>query len=128
MSGASSQIFFALFGVGFSALFSVMTYIIRLFPSSALNVPNAEYWRSPEHFGEACEFLFASSFWLGSLALLWAGAMNYLVVVANRSAPPLLSSFWVWTLCGLFLAGTMAWVVGILRFFGRTPVEKSISR
>jgi len=124
MTRSSSEGFFAVFGVGFSAFFIGITYVIRLFPSSTINVPNSEYWRSPEHFGEACEFLFAHSFWLGSFALLWAGAMNYLIVVANRSNPPLLSTPCVWTLSGLFLAGTIAWVAGILRFFGRAPVEK----
>ena len=81
MSRSSHLLFFTLFGIGFSSFVIGLCYFVRFFPASLLNVPRAEYWRSSEHYSEACDYLFHHSFWFGTLATLWLAAFHALSLI-----------------------------------------------
>jgi serine/threonine-protein kinase len=113
----------ALFVVGFSGFFIALLYCIRFFPPETLNVPNPGYWRSPEHHREACDIVFAHSFWLAAIAALWAGLLHLLVYRANRSSPPHLEGGGILLLSVGFFAAMLAATVPLLLRFRRVPPE-----
>ncbi len=121
MSRSEHRLFFTIFGIGFSSFVIGIGYIIRFLPPSTLNVPKAEYWRSPEHYGEACDFLFFHSFWFGSLASIWVAALHYLMVQANCTTPAVLDSAKMGGLTLAFLIGTGLWIAGIIWHFAHPP-------
>jgi uncharacterized membrane protein len=103
-----------LLGFGIPAFVIGICYSIRFFPSSTLNVPSASYWRTPEHYPEACQILLRWSFWFGTVSFLWTGILNYQLVLANRLSPPLLASTTVMILSGIYIVATGVWVVLLL--------------
>jgi serine/threonine-protein kinase len=121
MPRSTYTLFFIVFGIFFSSFVIGISYGVRFFSSSCLNVPNPDYWRSPEHYPEACDFLFRQAFWFGALSTVWAGLLNAFLVNANRLSPPVLDSRALAVLTVAFLAGTFAWVLSLLRHFRNPP-------
>lgn len=121
MTRAQHLTFLMLFGLGMPAFVIGLCYSIRFLPASALNVPKAAYWRSPEHFPEACRILFEHSLWFASLLLIWMTLLNSLVVSANRIIPPHLDNSSVLLLAGGLLACAAVWVAELCWRFARTP-------
>jgi len=122
MTHSSHLIFFILFAIGFSSFVIGISYIIRFLPASMLNVPHAEYWRSPEHYRKACDFLFLHSFWFGALSSIWVAALHYLIVQANRTTPAVLDSAKMGGLTLAFLTGTGLWVAAMIWHFAHPPI------
>ncbi len=96
-------------------------YLLRFFPSNLLNVPHADYWRSPEHYSEVCAYLFGQSFWFGALSAIWVAALHYLIVRGNRLSPPVLDSTAVSLLTMAYAAAMLIWIILILRRFNQLP-------
>lgn len=105
------------FGLGVPAFILGVFYSIRFFPASTLNVPQAAYWRSPEHFPEACRILFVHGLWFASLLLIWMALLNAEIVAANRTVPPQLDNGSVMVFAGGLIAGLVLWIVMMLRRF-----------
>jgi len=95
-----------LLGFGMPAFVIGICYSIRYFPSSTLNVPRASYWRSPEHYPEACQILLRWSFWFGTVSFMWTGMLNYQLVLANRLSPPFLAPTQAAIFSGIYIAAT----------------------
>ena len=96
----------ALVGFAIPAFVIGVCYCIRFFPSSMLNVPRASYWRSPEHYPDACRILLHWSFLFGATSFLWTGILNYQLALANRFNPPFLGPIPVMMVSGIFIAST----------------------
>lgn len=111
-------------GLGMPAFVCGVMYSIRFFPSSLLNVPHPEYWRAPQNYGKACDFLFRSSLWFGSAFLLWQAAFSHLIATANLSTPPKLDGSQVALVTAFLLIATAAWIVTLLWFFFRLPAGR----
>lgn len=111
--------FILLFGIGISVFLIGICYSIRFFPSSMLNVPNRDYWRSKEHYPEACDFIFRHSFWMASMVILLLTSVNYLIVSANRLAPPSMDVKGSFAVIVLFFIGALAWVGFLIFHFYR---------
>jgi uncharacterized membrane protein len=111
------------FGILFSTFVIGICYIVRFFPPAALNVPNPDYWRSPDHYPAACNFLFGRAFWFGALAAIWATLFNGLVIKANRLSPPVLDTKALAVLTVVLLAGTFVWALSLVRHFRNPPPE-----
>jgi len=104
-------------GLGLPALVISIVYGIRFLPARYLNVPNPAYWRSPENYVRACEFLLVSSFWFGSAFLIWQAFFSRMIVEANLTTPPHLDATKALLLTVPLIGFTMAWVlVLIVRF------------
>jgi len=126
MSRSDHLIFSTLFGIGFSSFVIGICYLARFLPASMLNVPHAEYWGSPKHFPEACDYLFGHSFWFGTLASLWVTAFHYLIVQANRAVPVVLDSATLLGLTLVFFTVTAVWIAAMLWHFAH-PGERSFA-
>ena len=109
-----------LLGFGLPAFVIGICYCIRFFPASMLNVPKASYWRSPEHYPEACRILLSWSFYFGAISFLWTGLLNYQLVLANRLNPPFLAALPVLMLSGIYIAATGILIVVLMLQFSKT--------
>ena len=103
--------FMLAFGLGVPAFVVGLCHLIRFFPSRLLNVPHAEYWRSPEHYPEACRIVRQWSSLLAAWLVLWFASLNHLVFVANQLSPPRLDSPQIFLHTGIFLTGIVILVV-----------------
>jgi hypothetical protein len=109
--------FMLAFGTLLPAFLTFVFWVVKFAGPNSFNVPNPEYWRSPENFPRATKFMFNHSFWF--LAVLWIflAGMNYSVVQAQQSNPPVLSPTWTLLLMGYFFAALVVWIVSMLKFY-----------
>jgi len=122
MTPLAYRVSFTFFTVGYSSFIIAICYALRFFPASSLNVPNSDFWRAPENYTLACRFLFQSSFWFGALSALWAAALNFLVVRANRSNPPHFGLAGILVLTTVYLGITVVWIFSLVGYF-RRPIQ-----
>ncbi len=93
--------------------------VMHRLPPGMLNLPNKEYWRTPERYLEVCAFLREWSRWLAAVMLVWGTLMDWQLVLANQVVPPRLDSTAVWVLTGGFLAVVLGAVVWLILTFVR---------
>lgn len=95
--------------VGMTALFSGVGVLIRRTPNDAINLPNREYWLSPER-REATICRITDSLCVFVLLLnVFMIAMHHLSILANLTVGKQLSNA-IWVLLFVFLSGTGLWV------------------
>lgn len=102
--------------VGLSTLMLGSFYCVRFFPPAAINLPRRDYWLASARREETFTFVFRAGMWLAGLEALFMLGLHLLVVAANASSPPQLSSS-IWLLAGLFLACVGGWVWMVVRRF-----------
>ena len=112
--------------LGVPALLVGLTYAIHFFPARFLNVPHADYWRDPRHFGEACAILFRASLGFGSALVVWQVLLTQRLVAANRLASPRLEGGQVILLTVPLLVFSLVWVVALLRRFQKIDPAESL--
>ena len=109
-----------LVGLGIPLFIIGLLYSTRFLPPSFLNVPNAAYWRSPDHYPEACNMIFRWSFWFAALHLVWATILNYQLVEANRLPAPHLATMPTMILSGAHILGIAALAILLVLSFKNT--------
>jgi uncharacterized membrane protein len=103
-----------------SLLMLVVAYGLPYIPVSLVNLPNKDYWFSPERKWETCDFLSHHILWLGTATMfLLFDVMHQAFQVhlgrANALQHPMLS-------LGLYIGFTTVWCVAlIVRFRKRKP-------
>jgi len=107
-------------GFGIPALVIAIMYSIRFFPAKYLNVPCPSYWREPDNYNKACDFLFISSFWFASAFLIWQVFFFRLIVSANQVSPAHLNSGLTILMTVPLLVFTLAWIIAIVLRFLKT--------
>src|SRR5574341_1324762 len=117
MSRDGYMIFMLCFMIGISTLVSfVVGTLPRKFPQWT-NVPNREYWLSPERREESLRFLSAHGKRLGCLIVIMMLGMHYTLLIANHTRPPTLPlSTFTSVLFGFSLA-LLWWIVRVYRRF-----------
>lgn len=113
MGKKEHSVFMMVLGLGLPGFLMVIMSVMRFLPPSMLNVPKPEYWRSPEHYPEAVEFMKVWSRWVGAGSLIWAIFLNRQIVSANQSKPPALRMDETWFLTGAFvvmIGGMILWL------------------
>jgi uncharacterized membrane protein len=108
------------------------TLIIGLFRTAKyvnlpINIPHGEYWLTNERRSETVDDLYHHAIWLSSLLLGFFTALHWLVVLSNRIEPPRLSTTGIGVVAGVFLSGTVVWVVILLRRFSAVPIAAPLS-
>lgn len=121
MTRSAHLLSFSMLGLGSSLFILVLTALMRFLPASMLNVPHADYWRSPEHYPEACAYLHRHSYGFATLLLLWFGALHVLIVEANRHTPPRMNSDALWILMPGLLVAVAVWAFTLIRHFYNVP-------
>ena len=121
---SAETVSFVVISLFFSSLVIVIIALLRFLPPDVLNVTNAQYWRSPEHFPEACAFLSGQAYWVGALSALWCGVFHYLIVRANRLSPPVLDVQLVCLVTTGYVAAVLAWLwLSIRPYFAKVPAS-----
>lgn len=121
ISRTSHLVFSLLMGCGIPGLIVGVSFALKNGSPDLLNVPNPEYWRSPENFPRACRLLLRSVLWLSTGLCLWFAAFNFLLVSANMITPARLPRLGFVALLGglfLFLAG---WIISLYQSFRVPP-------
>ncbi|MBL9169959.1 MAG: DUF1648 domain-containing protein [Verrucomicrobiales bacterium] len=110
------------FGWLFPLIILGIFFAIRFLPPRLVNMPNRDYWLSPERRGPTCDWLFGHGAWLSILGVAFCAGLHALVLLASRSPRGQLSNSMLLALAGAFIAGLIAWIFGMFRRF-RLPSE-----
>ncbi len=119
MSRERHGLWMAALGGGLPLVVIGLCALMRFVSPSRLNVPNAAYWRAPEHYAVAHRLLLAWSLWLGTASLLFCTGLNYLLVEANRLSPPQLALTPTLALAGAYLLVVLVLVVALVVRFAK---------
>lgn len=120
MSRESFSLTMVAIGLGIPAFVIAMMYAIRFLPANFLNVPNPNYWRDPQNYPKACDFLFTSSLWFGCAFMIWQIFFSLMIVAANQISPPHLDNGRVILLTLPLLGFTFGWIVTLILRFLKT--------
>jgi uncharacterized membrane protein len=116
--------FFSVFvGVGILAAMVgfVIPRMIAALPPQLINLPNKDYWLSPEHVAESMQFMSVHFAWF-SCALLVVMIFTFDYALKSNLHPenaPNISRLW-YVLAG-FLLFMVVWTVGMFKRFARAP-------
>lgn len=112
------HLFFILgLGILFPAVLPGLVALSRFLPDSSLNLPNREYWLSPQRRGETRAFLGQHALWFSSLAVIFTLGVHHLIVRANLQPGVRLSPLMLWSLVGGLLLGLALWITILVRRF-----------
>jgi uncharacterized membrane protein len=103
---------------GLTLFLCAMPIIVRIAPRSLINLPNKDYWLSPEQRNATFRFLTTWMLWFAALTLWLLAIVFHSAMVANLQQQPRLISLW-WMLGG-FLVAVSAMLFVLLRRFRRT--------
>ena len=119
-NGHQSKTAFAVLCMAFSsglfAVFALLSSSLHHIPSSLLNLPNREYWLTPERRRAALERMGVYLDWFAFATLLVLVGASELALEANLARAPLDDSAF-WTLLGCYIAFTVVWTVLLLGAF-----------
>ena len=93
----------------------------RLPKGTRINLPNREYWLSPERRAATIAILASQAARFACMMLLFLCYIHWLVVCADSVTPPHLSSLGIKIGLAVFLIGTLSWVVSLVQRFRRAP-------
>jgi uncharacterized membrane protein len=94
-------------------------------PVSFINVPHRDYWLAPKRKQAAVAILQRYSLWFACMNVLFVTGLHWLTVQANQSGlnarhlVPHLSGTGLALIAGGFVAGTVVWLVLLLRRFSK---------
>ena len=126
-NGCSSKaVFFSIYA-GVVALMAVLQTVTRLsfkrMPVSLVNLPNKDYWLSPERRAGSMAVLmkYMAGFWSATLLFL-IGTMH-LAIRANLGWTQGLGD-WFFVLLAGYILFTVGWSVSLIRRFARKPERR----
>jgi len=125
MERQAMLILMGLVGTGVPLLIVGGIFVIRFFPTAIINLPNRDYWLSPERRASTYGWLLRSAQWMACLIVVLVSSLHVLVVMANRQPNPHLSSPAAYALLGLFILAEGIWLVVLVRHFLR-PKEPTL--
>jgi hypothetical protein len=108
--------FFALFGGGTVALMLAIPWLARAVPPSLINIPNREYWLTPERLPLVQRKLGAWAGWFAASLTAFLVAVLELVLRANLAHKPMANGP-LQALLGLLLLGNGSSMVLLVRSF-----------
>lgn len=90
-------------------------------PNTRINLPNREHWLAPERRTETIETLSQQAVRFSTMLLAFLCYAHWLVIQANKTAPPNLSSRWFIGGLVVFLVATLFWAVSFIGRFRNVP-------
>jgi uncharacterized membrane protein len=121
-SWQSKQAFFATYGLVMLLLLAVSTIVPRLvfaLPVELINLPNKEYWLSPQRRGVTYEFLSDRFAMFGGATLLMTLIVFQFAILANIPGNPASLPPSIWGVLVAYLVFTAIWIVGLFLKFRR---------
>lgn len=105
------------------AIFFILAMIIRVLPTTLVNVPHRDYWLAPEHRAETMAAITGNFLWMGCLLVIFLAGIYRLTIEANHLAPPHLPLNWILPLAIGYVAVTIVWLGLFLRRFWKVPAQ-----
>jgi hypothetical protein len=93
-------------------------------PRARINIPHRDYWLAPQRRGQTVEFIARQCTRFGAVLLVFLCYVHWMVVHANASIPPTLSSGWFLAGLVVFLGLTVRWAFGLINRFQVTEEEE----
>ena len=93
-----------------------ISQVTRWLPSSMINLPNRDYWLSPQRRDESLSWMRGWLIWFTVAISIFILLINHLTFIANRDAQPL-PAVWFWGMLAAFLLATFVLVVIMIRRF-----------
>ena len=85
-----------------------------------VNIPNGDYWLAPQRLDESLDFLASHGQRLGRLIIILMTGLHYVVLVANRTEPPMLPQAWFVAILFGFIFALAMWVIALYRRFPKS--------
>lgn len=104
-----------------AVIFAGAGLLFRAIPANLFNLPNREYWLSPERRDSTIAFMTHQMEWFGVVTLVLLAAVLCMAMQANLAPAPRLDSSTMWWLLGLYLTFTTLWLVHFVRRFRLSP-------
>ena len=112
-------------GLGLSWLLACIGLLCRFIPARFVNIPNRDYWFSPERKQESCLYFSRYMIWMCCLTISFFAGMHYTVVKANQSSPVKMPNEIFWPLLIGYLIVTGIWSIAvIMRFSKKHMIEE----
>jgi uncharacterized membrane protein len=108
------------------AIFMGLASLIRLLPTSWVNLPHREYWLAPERLEGTVDFIGQQMEWFGVATLMLLLLVVQAAVEANLAPEPRIDSASMWLVLALYFLYTAVWTVRFLRHF-RVPAPTTPS-
>jgi hypothetical protein len=105
--------------VGIPLLLAFCNGVLRFVPPSMVNLPNRDYWLSPERAEETFAFLRNHGIYLSALIALFLCFIHWEVLRANELQPPHLSLSLFIPGLACFLLAIAIWIGVLFAHFGR---------
>jgi uncharacterized membrane protein len=86
-------------------------------PNVHINVPHRDYWLAPARRQQTVNIISQQSTRFASMLMLFLCYAHWLVVYANSSTPPSLSSGWLLAGLTVFMGLTVRWAFGLIARF-----------
>ncbi len=119
MSRDKHLLFFALFGIGISWFLACIGLVSRFIPTSFINLPNRDYWLSPERKHQTCLYMSRQMIWFGCIMVLFFAGIQYSIVKANQSSPVKMPNELFWFLFVGFLVAITIWTIALIQHFSK---------
>lgn len=113
--------FMLVFAAGIPAFIVILMHGLLYLAPDSINVPNREYWLSPERKSATVQFLKGHSTYIGMLTALFVAYVHWLLIRANSLYPPRLSTTLLLSGMGVFVGGLLLWVAWLFIRFKRVP-------
>jgi len=102
-----------------AVLFPGIGIIVRKIPANLMNLPNKDYWLSPERKQETVAVLSRQFLWFGSATLLLLLDMMHQTFRVHLGKAQALEH--PWTSIVAYVVFTTAWSIGLIVKFARKP-------
>ena len=104
-----------------TVIFAAMGPLLDRIPESLVNLPNREYWFSPERKAETIRIMSVYMLWMGSATLALFLFIMHVTIEANIGADPRIGPPWL--IIGSYLGFTVIWSIAFILRFARKPKE-----
>jgi len=91
--------------------------LLPRFKDARINIPNRDHWLAPARREATFRYLASHAYWLGSLLVVFIAAIHLLLLDANATQPPRLSSPLLFTLLVLFMVALAVWIATMAMHF-----------
>ena len=113
--------FVATMGIGIPWLVVGLGLLIRFFPNSLFNLPNKDYWLSPERKALTCFYVCRYLTWLMCITVLLFAAGQYSIVKANQSSSVKMSMSLFGVIFFSYLIAMLLLTMPIYKHFSKKP-------
>ncbi len=120
MSRSHYSWFMVALGAGLPLFLVVQVLIIRRMPDKYINLPNKDYWLSPEHKDEYVSFMSGYLFWMACMLIAFFAGLHYFTIQANHLEPVRLEMGKIMLLTIGFVAASIIWCIALFLHFKKT--------